>query len=106
MAQRWFCKRRPAVASQRRSSISRRNTKIKIVKALGSTCASKTSSIKNDEALRALEEILNRRVWTEAVLFAAEKPKGEDGYDATAHVVQREGGQSAYFFRRAPFTNE
>ena len=47
--------------------------------------AKRALSHENDR--RALEQILNRRVWTEAVLFAAERPTAEDGVDATAHMI-------------------
>ena len=49
-------------------------------------------ALRDDAALGALDQLINRRVWTEALLFAAERPEGEDGEDATACMILRAVG--------------
>lgn len=49
-------------------------------------------ALRDDGALGALDQVLNRRVWTEALLFAAESSAGEDGVDATAFMILRAMG--------------
>ena len=46
-----------------------------------------TLALRDDEARSALEQVLNRRAWTEAVLFATESPSDEHGEGATAHMI-------------------
>jgi TIR domain len=46
-------------------------------------------ALSDDGAREALDQILNRRAWTEALLFAAERPAEGDGADATAHMILR-----------------
>jgi hypothetical protein len=49
-------------------------------------------ALNDDGARQALDQTLNRRAWTEAVLFAAERPAGDRWGDATAHMILRAMG--------------
>ena len=55
----------------------------------------------DDPALAALDQLINRRVWTEALLFAAEKPEGDDGDDATAFMILRASGGAPFAITRS-----